>query len=144
MERDQNTDRGRVFALVALALVGFVLGLVIVWLYWLRRLTERGVVEAEEVAPLRVRASPPAHELDDLTRIEGIGPKFSGVLRSAGISTYEQLTASDVDELRDILRERRVYFADPTTWPEQAGLAAVGAWDALHELQEELTAGRRS
>jgi predicted flap endonuclease-1-like 5' DNA nuclease len=145
MERNRNTFRDRISALTAFSL-GLALGLIAVWLYWLQRRVEREVVKTEEATPFRVRVSPPAHEPepDDLTRIEGIGPKFASVLRSAGISTYEQLAVSDVDGIRDILRERGLYFADPTTWPEQAELATTGAWDALYDLQEELTAGRRS
>lgn len=123
--------------------LGLVLGLTAVWLYWLRRRVEHAAVE--EARPLRVRVSPSTRETepDDLTRIEGIGPKFSSVLLSAGISTYQQLAAADVDELRDIFRERGLYFADPTTWPEQATLAAVGDWDTLYDLQAELSGGRR-
>jgi hypothetical protein len=33
--------------------------------------------------------------------------------------------------------------ADPTTWPEQASWAAVGNWDRLQALKEQLDAGRR-
>lgn len=144
MERDPNTARNRISPFVPLAL-GFILGLVAGWLYWLQRLEEREVVGTEETTGLRVELSPRLCEAepDDLTRIEGIGPKFASVLRSAGLSTYEELAASGADELRDLLHERSLYFADPATWPEQAELAAVGAWGALSDLQEELNAGRR-
>lgn len=144
MERDQTTDKDRISALVPLVL-GLILGLVAGWLYWLQRLEEREVVGAKETTGLRVELSPrpPEAKADDLTRIEGIGPKFASVLRSAGLSTYEELAGSRVDELRSLLRERGLYFADPATWPEQAELAAVGAWGALSDLQEELSAGRR-
>ena len=33
---------------------------------------------------------------------------------------------------------------DPSTWPEQASLAAAGEWDALQALQDELKGGRRN
>lgn len=142
METDRNASRSRTLTLTAL-LLGFVLGLIAVWLYWLQRRQEWEVADREEM-PVRVRISLGRKpEPDDLTRVEGIGPKLSSVLRSAGISTYEQLAASDVGELRQILREQGLYFADPTTWPEQAELAAVGDWDALSDLQKQLTAGRR-
>jgi predicted flap endonuclease-1-like 5' DNA nuclease len=144
MEREDHTDRNGISALLPFV-VGFALGLVAVWLYWLRRLEERDAVRKAETMPPRVQLPPRTGEPepDDLTRIEGIGPKFASVLRSMGISTYGQLAASDVDELRDVLRERGLYFADPTTWPEQAELATAGAWEALSDLQEELSAGRR-
>jgi len=31
---------------------------------------------------------------------------------------------------------------DPTTWPQQADLAANGKWDELKVLQDELNGGR--
>jgi len=144
MERDPSTARNRILPFVPLAL-GFILGLVAGWLYWLQRLEEREMAGTEETSGLRVELSPRPCEAepDDLTRIEGIGPKFASVLRSVGLSTYEELAASSVDELRDLFRERGLYFVDPATWPEQAELAAVGAWGALSDLQEELDAGRR-
>ena len=81
---------------------------------------------------------------DNLMRIEGIGPKISSVLQAAGIKTFAQLAATDVSRLRQILTEAGLAaLADPSTWPEQAGLAAVGKWDALEVLQDELEGGRR-
>ncbi len=82
---------------------------------------------------------------DDLTRIEGIGPKISGLLHEAGITTFAQLAATDVETLRQILVRagRRFAMASPETWPEQAELAAKGAWDALKALQDQLKGGRR-
>jgi predicted flap endonuclease-1-like 5' DNA nuclease len=144
MEREDCTDRKGISTLLPLVL-GFALGLVAVWLYWLRRLEERDAVRKAETMPPRVQvpSRPCEPEPDDLTRIEGIGPKFASMLRSMGITTYEQLASSNVDELRDVFRERGLYFADPATWPEQAELAAAGAWEALSDLQEVLSAGRR-
>jgi len=144
MEKDHTTDQDRITPLVPLVL-GFILGLVAGWFYWLQRLEECEEIGTAETTGLRVELPlrPRGAEVDDLTRIEGIGPKFASVLRSAGLSTYEELAASRVDELRGLFRERGLYFVDPTTWPEQAELAAVGAWGVLSDLQEELNAGRR-
>ncbi|HSJ55397.1 MAG TPA: helix-hairpin-helix domain-containing protein [Anaerolineae bacterium] len=83
---------------------------------------------------------------DDLKLIEGIGPKIAAVLREAGIGTFAQLAATNVDRLEAILREadpRLLRLAAPGTWPEQARLAAVGEWDALTELQGRLRGGRQ-
>jgi len=80
---------------------------------------------------------------DDLTRIAGVGPKISNVLRGAGIATYAQLAATDVTQLKQILAESGIRPADPGTWPEQARLAAAGDWDALERLQGQLKGGRR-
>ncbi len=83
---------------------------------------------------------------DDLKRIEGIGPKFSKVLQDAGVETFAQLAAASPDRLAQILEAadpRLLRLADPTTWPEQAALAAAGEWDALGALQGSLKGGRR-
>jgi predicted flap endonuclease-1-like 5' DNA nuclease len=106
--------------------------------------------KAGTVAPSRVAEAPapvakPAPPTpDDLKRIEGIGPKISSVLQAAGIMTFAQLAATDMSRLRQILTEAGLAaLADPTTWPEQANLAAAGKWDALEVLQDELKGGRR-
>ena len=92
-------------------------------------------VVAEETAPV---------EADDLKKIEGIGPKIASLLNDAGILTFQQLAGSDVETLRAILDAPRFRLADPTTWPQQAALAARGAWDELAALQKELKGGRRA
>ena len=80
---------------------------------------------------------------DDLQRIRGIGPKIASLLQLAGIQTYAQLAMAGVGPLREILAEEGLArLADPTSWPEQARLAAEGEWGALKTLQEELR-GRR-
>jgi len=81
---------------------------------------------------------------DDLTVIEGIGPKISRILQDAGITTFSQLAEADVDHLRSILAAAGLrYLADPTTWPEQARLAAAGDQAGLQALQASLKGGRR-
>jgi len=105
---------------------------------------------AETMAPSQVVETPevvarPAPTVpDDLARIEGIGPKISGLLQEAGIMTFAHLASTDVKRLKRIIAEAGLTaLTDPTTWPEQAGLAATGEWDALETLQEELKGGRR-
>lgn len=81
--------------------------------------------------------------LDDLTRIEGIGPKVSDALRGAGIVTFAQLAATDASKLREITRRAGI-IGNPASWPRQAKLAAEGNWDALQGLQREIKGGRRA
>ena len=82
------------------------------------------------------------HAHDDLTKIEGIGPKLAEVLANAGISSYQALAkAKNLEEIIDQAGSR-FNTADPTSWPEQAKLAAAGDWDALQKLQDELVGGR--
>jgi predicted flap endonuclease-1-like 5' DNA nuclease len=87
----------------------------------------------------------PVIEPDDLKCIEGIGPKISGLLNDAGILTFAQLAAAEVDHLEQILEKAgaRYQLADPSTWPEQARLAAADDWLALASFQDELKGGRR-
>ena len=111
---------GNVISLI----IGVVIGLLIGWYYWGRRISEqdaqarrlqatvnekeRGVKDLQaslaekdaELEQLRARLEP-----DDLTPIEGIGPKIENILRIAGIYTYAQLAATEVDRLRKELSD---------------------------------------
>ena len=104
------------------------------------------VAQIEVKAPeVPTAAVPPA--ADDLTRIEGIGPKIAGVLQAAGITSFAQLADADTQRLREILEQadpRLLRLAQPATWPEQSALAAAGEWEALEALQNQLKGGRRS
>jgi len=83
---------------------------------------------------------------DDFSHLDGIGPKISAILRSAGIKTFAKLAAKEVDDIREILVAENpglLRLSDPTTWPEQAGMAAEGRWEALKVLQEGLKERRR-
>jgi NADH-quinone oxidoreductase subunit I len=82
---------------------------------------------------------------DELTKIEGIGPKIAELLQAAGINTFAQLAAAEVDQIRQILADAgaRYKLADPSTWPKQAKLAAEGKWDELEKLQDQLEGGRQ-
>jgi large subunit ribosomal protein L21 len=81
---------------------------------------------------------------DDLKKIEGIGPKIAEILGDAGVTSYAALADMEADKIREILVEAgsRYKMFDPTTWPEQAGLAAAGKWDELKELQDKLDGGK--
>jgi predicted flap endonuclease-1-like 5' DNA nuclease len=79
---------------------------------------------------------------DDLLRIEGIGPKISTIVVAAGITSFAELAAKDVGQLSAILNEAGIHTANPSTWPEQAQLAAQGKWDELQELQDKIINGR--
>lgn len=102
------------------------------------------VVE-EAVAKTPVKDTTDEVKADDLKKIEGIGPKIQQILGDAGIGTFEKLSNSDVEQIREILLTAgsRYKMFDPTTWPEQAKFAAAGEWDALKELQDSLQGGKR-
>ena len=83
-------------------------------------------------------------EVDDLVKIEGIGPKVSKTLSAAGISTFEALANSKVEDLQKILSDASLKMMDLTSWPAQAKLAAEGDWDSLKKMQDELSGGRKA
>jgi predicted flap endonuclease-1-like 5' DNA nuclease len=80
---------------------------------------------------------------DDLTIIEGIGPKIAKILAQADIHTYTQLANSDADQLLVALASAGIFMTDPSTWPDQARFAAEGKWDELKKLQDSLKGGRQ-
>ena len=81
--------------------------------------------------------------MDDLTEIEGIGPKSADVLHKAGVHTFAHLAKTDPEQLKVILREAGMPSIRPDTWPEQARLAKKGDWEGLYALRDELRGGRR-
>lgn len=80
---------------------------------------------------------------EDLTKIEGIGPKVAKVLRDAGIRNFDSLARADAAEVKSVLNEAGLQMMSPEGWIEQAELAAKGDWDGLQKLQDELKGGRR-
>ena len=103
---------------------------------------EEPVAEAPEAEAV---AEDDSGKEDDLRKIEGIGPKIAQILGDAGVRTFAELAETDADKIREILLEAgsRYKMFDPTTWPEQAPLAAAGDWDGLKKLQDELDGGRK-
>jgi len=80
---------------------------------------------------------------DDLTKIEGIGPKIKGLFNDAGIWSFMQLSEAPLDRLEKILEDAgpRYRMHRPKTWAKQAKLAANGKWDELKKWQKELKGG---
>lgn len=103
----------------------------------------RPAVAPVEAAPAEVVTAPPEAPADDLTRIEGIGPKVAKVLASIGITTFPALATADYNRVKQALVEAGWPYMDPAGWMEQAKLAAEGRWEELALLQEKLKGGRR-
>ncbi|MBA4745807.1 MAG: 30S ribosomal protein S2 [Muricauda sp.] len=80
---------------------------------------------------------------DDLTKIEGIGPKAAEALVASGVKTYADLADADAEKVKEILTEASSTLAhlDPTSWPKQAKMAADGKWDELKEWQDNVKGG---
>lgn len=98
--------------------------------------------ETPVAQPAKVEAAAVSAE-DDLTVIEGIGPKISGALKAAGILTFAKLAALSPEEIEQIVRAANVrMIGKATTWPRQAELAAAGKFEELKTFQATLSAGR--
>jgi len=100
-----------------------------------------------EVPALGATAPSLSGAVDDLKVIEGIGPKIASVLNAAGISSFRQLADLSPARILEILGNadpRLLRLADPATWPQQAQLAADGAWDEFQKLTDQLKGGRKA
>jgi len=115
-----------------------ILLLAAIWWAFRRESTERATVESEEGAHNERKAS-----TDDLTKIEGIGPKVARVLNDAGITTFEMLAKAEAGEVQKVLNAAGLQMMNPEGWIEQASLAEKGDWEGLEKLQDELEGGRR-
>ncbi|NJL74144.1 MAG: hypothetical protein HC892_02980 [Saprospiraceae bacterium] len=80
----------------------------------------------------------------DLKIIEGIGPKTEELLKEYGVTSWSILAANGAENLKAILRKAGPPFdmLDPSTWSEQARLAANGEWERLKKYQDYLIGGR--
>ncbi|MBT8312797.1 MAG: 30S ribosomal protein S2 [Flavobacteriaceae bacterium] len=96
-------------------------------------------------SPEKKKATPKkeAAKADDLTKIEGIGPKGAEALVNAGVDSFEKLSKSKPEAIKEILTEAssRMAHLDPTSWPKQAKMAADGDWDKLKDWQDNAKAG---
>jgi predicted flap endonuclease-1-like 5' DNA nuclease len=117
------------------------------------------VAELQSVVSVRVASTaPPTPDLaaaaalfgepvrhDDLTVVEGIGPKIADLLqRDGGIRTWWELHLADVATLRALLASAgpRFQVHDPSSWPEQAGLLAHGEWEEFQTFVAGLKGGK--
>lgn len=82
---------------------------------------------------------------DDLKIVEGIGPKVEQILKAAGIANWNELAVQTGSSLKGILENAGSAYSmmDPSTWPQQAQLAAEARWEELRALQSDLRGGRK-
>jgi cell division initiation protein len=87
---------------------------------------------------------PELKDTDDLSIIEGIGPKIANILFDNGIFTFRHLATTPVYKIKEMLDEAGPHFSmhDPSTWVQQALLAAEERWTELDILKEKLNGGR--
>lgn len=109
--------------------------------------TKKAAAPKKEVAakkPAAKKAAPKkASGADDLTKIEGVGPKAAEALVAAGLASFADVAKSTEAKIQKILDESEGRFGmmKPATWPKQAKLAADGKWDELKKWQDEMDGG---
>lgn len=125
------------------------------WAAWLPPASQGGTATPEpqadpaaSVEPASVADPAPVAAVaveDDLTRIEGIGPRIATLLKEAGISGFVALAAARLDQLEAVLAAAgpRFRLAQPASWPQQAALLAAGDEAGFAALAAELKGGVR-
>jgi predicted flap endonuclease-1-like 5' DNA nuclease len=105
----------------------------------------------KKAAPAKAEVKTPAPKkaavvakADDLTLIEGIGPKIAELLQNAGIQSFADLAKAKPAAIKTILDAagKKFQMHDPATWPKQSALARDGKSAELAKLQEELKGGK--
>ena len=81
---------------------------------------------------------------DDLTVLEGVGPKVAKILNEAGYASFADLANADPAVVDKVLDANNLQMMDSAGWIEQAKLAAAGNIEGLKKLQEELKGGRKA
>ncbi|MBL8164838.1 MAG: hypothetical protein JNJ61_22825 [Anaerolineae bacterium] len=94
-------------------------------------------------APAESRAAAPVKS-DDLTIIEGIGPKSAEALKKSGITTFAKLANMSAEEITRIVKvEHKVQIVgDAATWAKQARYLADGDLEGFERYAKRLIAGR--
>ena len=100
------------------------------------KVEEKAPEAKAETAPKAADAKP-----DDLTKVEGIGPKTAEALAAGWVATYDDLSKKTPEEVTALIAEvRGSHVTD--TWPKQAEMAAAGKWDELKTWQDEMDGGK--
>ncbi len=81
---------------------------------------------------------------NDLTIVEGIGPKIQELFHNHDVKTWKTLSECTIDKCQVVLDSGgdRFKMHSPGTWPEQAKMAYEGKWEQLLKWQDELDGGK--
>ncbi|WP_405574167.1 hypothetical protein [Winogradskyella sp. Asnod2-B02-A] len=81
---------------------------------------------------------------DDLTVVEGIGPKIKELFHNHDVKTWKALSECSVKKCQSVLDSGgdRYKVHKPGTWPAQAKFAYEGKWAELLEWQDQLDGGK--
>lgn len=82
---------------------------------------------------------------NDLTLIDGIGPKIQELFHKNNINTWQALSECSVDKCKEVLNSGgdRFKIHKPGTWPKQSKMAANGKWQELKDWQNQLDGGKQ-
>ncbi|MEP0263249.1 hypothetical protein [Dokdonia sp.] len=81
---------------------------------------------------------------NDLTIVEGIGPKIKELFHNFDIKTWASLADTSIEKCQEVLHSggKRFEIHRPNSWPMQAGLASEGKWTELKKWQDEHDYGK--
>lgn len=81
---------------------------------------------------------------NDLTIIEGVGPKIKELFHHFDIKTWASLAETSVEKCQEVLDSggKRFQMHHPKYWPLQAQLAKEGKWHELKKWQDEHEYGK--
>jgi len=81
---------------------------------------------------------------NDLTIVEGIGPKIKELFHNFNITTWASLADTSIEKCQEVLNSggKRFEIHRPNSWPKQAKLAAEGKWAELKKWQDEHDYGK--
>jgi predicted flap endonuclease-1-like 5' DNA nuclease len=81
---------------------------------------------------------------NDLTIIEGVGPKIAELFKKAGIGTWKDLSETMVEKCQQIIDAEGEQFKvhKPSSWPLQAEMAYTGKWEELKRWQDDMIGGK--
>ena len=83
-------------------------------------------------------------DAEDLTILQGVGPKINELMKANGVKTFADIARSSVPDLQKVLAAggQLSRLANPETWPRQAQFAVDNRWADLKAYQDQL--GRKS
>ncbi len=81
---------------------------------------------------------------DDLTLVEGIGPKIAELFHNHDVKTWYALSECSIEKCQEVLNSggKRFEIHNPGSWPLQARMAFNGEWEKLATWQDEHKGGR--
>jgi len=106
------------------------------WQGLLKYNQKRSRANAQAAKPAGTAATAEAEEPevapDDLTQLSGIGPRIESILGEGGVTTYDKLQHTSVEELRQIIAgSGALPPSSLPSWPTQAAYATKGDWEGL-------------